>query len=60
VTLQLQAGLDGFLAIEKYILQRRGLFRTAVRRRPFAWQLDEETRAEVDRLLDHLAAAIPK
>jgi 4-hydroxy-tetrahydrodipicolinate synthase len=60
VTLQLQAGLDGFLAIEKYILQRRGLFRTAARRRPHAWQLDEETRAEVDRLLDHLAAAIPK
>ncbi len=58
VTLQLQAGLDGFLAIEKYILHQRGLFRTDLRRRPRAWQLDEETRREVDRLLVHLNAAL--
>lgn len=54
VTLQLQAGLDGFLAIEKYVLQRRGLFATDRRREPFGWSLDEETRAEVDRLLEKL------
>lgn len=51
VALQLQAGLDGFLAIEKYVLHRRGLFATTRRRRPFGWELDDETRAEVDRLL---------
>lgn len=51
VALQLQAGLDGFLAIEKYILVKRGLFRTARRRAPNAWNLDPETQAEVDRLL---------
>jgi 4-hydroxy-tetrahydrodipicolinate synthase len=55
VALQLQAGLDGFLAIEKHVLVRRGLFATEHRRRPHAWQLDDETRAEVDRLLDQLA-----
>jgi 4-hydroxy-tetrahydrodipicolinate synthase len=55
VALQLQAGLDGFLAIEKHVLVRRGLFATEHRRRPYAWQLDDETRAEVDRLLDQLA-----
>ena len=58
VTLQLQAGLDGFLAIEKYVLHKRGLFATTARRRPNSWQLDEQTRAEVDRLLEHLVAAL--
>jgi len=51
VALQLQAGLDGFLAIEKYVLHRRGLFATDHRRRPNTWSLDAETRTEVDRLL---------
>lgn len=58
VTLQLQAGLDGFLAVEKYIMRRRGLFQTEHRRGPLAWKLDAETRQEVDRLLDHLEAAV--
>ena len=58
VALQMQAGLDGFLAIEKYILHRRGLFATPTRRRPNTWQLDEETRLEVDRLLALLQSAI--
>jgi dihydrodipicolinate synthase/N-acetylneuraminate lyase len=51
VSLQLQAGLDGFLAIEKYVLKRCGLFTTDRRREPYGWSLDEETRTEVDRLL---------
>ena len=51
VALQMQAGLDGFLAIEKYLLHRRGLFATDRRRSPHAWSLDEETRREVDRLM---------
>lgn len=54
VALQLQAGLDGFLAIEKYILTRRGIFTSPARRKPYAWSLDDETREEVDRLLDML------
>lgn len=58
VTLQLQAGLDGFLAIEKYVLHRRGLFATDRRRRPNSWRLDQETQHEVERLLDHLQTAI--
>lgn len=57
VALQLQAGLDGFLAVEKYILHQQGLFTTDRRRRPFAWSLDEETRLEIDRLRCHLDAA---
>jgi len=54
VALQLQAGLDGFLAIEKYILVKRGVFNNANRRQPNSWQLDEETAREVDRLLEFM------
>lgn len=58
VALQLQAGLDGFLAIEKYLLKKRGLFRLEKRREPNGWNLDDETRAEVDRLFAILMQAI--
>ena len=54
VALQLQAGLDGFLAIEKYVLKKRGLFTTDRRRRPYSWELDAETEAELERLLRRL------
>ncbi len=54
VSLQLQAGLDGFLAIEKHLMVKRGLFPSARRRGPYGWELDTETAAEVDRLFDHL------
>ena len=56
--LQLQAGLDGFLAIEKYLMVRRGLFTTDRRREPNAWSLDAETQAEVDRLMELLGGAL--
>ncbi|MFH1302002.1 MAG: dihydrodipicolinate synthase family protein [Planctomycetota bacterium] len=58
VALQLQAGLDGFLAIEKYLLVKRGLFQSEQRCMPHAWSLDEETKAEVDRLFDLLLQAL--
>jgi 4-hydroxy-tetrahydrodipicolinate synthase len=54
VALQMQAGLDGFLAIEKHLLVRRGLFAFARRRPPIAWELDRETADEVQRLFDQL------
>jgi dihydrodipicolinate synthase/N-acetylneuraminate lyase len=50
VALQMQAGLDGFLAVEKYLLHRERIFTTARRRKPYVWDLDDESRAEVDRL----------
>ena len=54
VALQLQAGLDGFLAIEKHILVKRGVLPSSRRREPFGWELDAETAAEVERLLSQL------
>ncbi|MEX0818785.1 MAG: dihydrodipicolinate synthase family protein [Pirellulaceae bacterium] len=58
VALQLQAGLDGFLAVEKYVLQKRGIFATAHRRQPLAWEMDDETRQELERLLTLLESAL--
>jgi 2-keto-3-deoxy-L-arabinonate dehydratase len=57
VALQMQAGLDGFIAIEKHILVKRGLFPNARRREPNGWTLDNETAAEVDRLLSIMGVA---
>jgi dihydrodipicolinate synthase/N-acetylneuraminate lyase len=50
VALQMQAGLDGFLAIEKFLLVQQGLFPSERRRKPYRWELDPETAAEVKRL----------
>lgn len=58
VALQLQAGLDGFLAIEKYLLVKRGLWTSERRRTPVGWSLDEETAREVDRLFALLQAQL--
>ena len=58
VALQLQAGLDGFLAIEKFILKHRGIFKNEVRRTPYSWDLDLETSSEILRLLQILDKAI--
>jgi 4-hydroxy-tetrahydrodipicolinate synthase len=58
VALQLQAGLDGFLAVEKYLMHERGLFPNTRRRTPYGWELDTETAAEVDRLFDLMRSAI--
>lgn len=58
VALQMQAGLDGFLAVEKYLLVRRGIFTSAHRRQPYSWELDPETAAEIDRLFDRLLAVL--
>jgi 4-hydroxy-tetrahydrodipicolinate synthase len=58
VAIQLQAGLDGFLAIEKYVMVKQGLFSTPIRRGPLTWEMDPETEAEVDRLLVRLQDAL--
>jgi 4-hydroxy-tetrahydrodipicolinate synthase len=58
VALQTQAALDGFLAVEKYLLVKRGIITSERRRKPYAWELDSETAAEVDRLFAQLQTAL--
>ena len=52
--ISLQPTLDAFLAVEKYLLVKRGVFRNAIVRGPVGYHLDEPTRHEVDRLFDRL------
>ncbi|WP_165071920.1 dihydrodipicolinate synthase family protein [Paludisphaera rhizosphaerae] len=53
-----QQSLDAFLAVEKHLLMRQGVFRNAIVRGPVGYKLDEETRLEVDRLFDLVTAAV--
>lgn len=53
-----QVGLDGFLAVEKYLLKKQGIFKNTVVRGPVSFRLDEETRWEVDRLFELVVRAV--
>ena len=44
--------------VEKYLMHRRGLFPTTRRRKPYGWELDAETAAEVDRLFERLQRSL--
>jgi 4-hydroxy-tetrahydrodipicolinate synthase len=50
----MQNSLDAFLAIEKYLLVKQGIFRNTIVRGPVGYILDDETRREIDRLFDHI------
>jgi dihydrodipicolinate synthase/N-acetylneuraminate lyase len=54
----MQNSLDAFLAVEKHLLVRQGVFRNTIIRGPVGYVLEEETRREVDRLFDLLQFAI--
>ncbi|MFQ5731166.1 MAG: dihydrodipicolinate synthase family protein [Planctomycetaceae bacterium] len=54
----LQTSLDAFLAVEKYLLVKRGIFRNRRVRGPVGYRLDEKTRSEVDRLYATLMAVL--
>jgi 4-hydroxy-tetrahydrodipicolinate synthase len=55
--ISMQTSLDAFLAVEKHLLVRQGVFKNTIVRGPVGFQLDEETRREVDRLFDRLIEA---
>jgi dihydrodipicolinate synthase/N-acetylneuraminate lyase len=52
----LQTSIDAFLAIEKHLLVRQGVFKNTITRGPVGYLLDEETKCEIDRLFDMLMA----
>ena len=54
----MQNSLDAFLAVEKHLLVRQGIFKNTIVRPPVGYRLDDETRREVDRLFDLLRAVI--
>lgn len=56
--ISLQTSLDAFLAVEKHLLLRQGIFKNTIIRGPVGFRLNEETRREVDRLFERLMEAI--
>ncbi|MEX2316992.1 MAG: dihydrodipicolinate synthase family protein [Pirellulales bacterium] len=54
----LQNSLDAFLAIEKHLLVKQGIFKNAIVRGPVGYALDGPTRREVDRLFALLSEAV--
>jgi 4-hydroxy-tetrahydrodipicolinate synthase len=50
----IQTSLDGFLAVEKYLLVKQGIFTGTHVRGPVGFSLDDPTRREIDRLYDLL------
>jgi 4-hydroxy-tetrahydrodipicolinate synthase len=55
----LQKTLDAYLAVEKHLLVRQGVFQNTVVRGPVGWRMTDSIRTTVDRLFDALLAAIP-
>ena len=53
----LQNSLDAFLAVEKHLLVKQGVFRNTIIRGPVGYALDDPTRQEIDRLFDLLTRA---
>jgi dihydrodipicolinate synthase/N-acetylneuraminate lyase len=56
--INLQTTIDSFVAIEKHILVRQGVIGSARARPTSDYALDDETRDEVDRLVDRLRAIV--
>ncbi|NQV23459.1 MAG: dihydrodipicolinate synthase family protein [Rhodopirellula sp.] len=54
----LQTSLDAYLAVEKHLLCRQGVFKNTIIRGPVAFHLDDELKATVDQLFDKLCQAI--
>ncbi len=52
------SNLDSFVAMEKHLLVRQGVLPDARQRQPVAFVLDPQTRDELDRLTDRLAAVV--
>jgi 4-hydroxy-tetrahydrodipicolinate synthase len=54
----MQNSLDAFLAVEKHLLVRQGIFKNEIVRGPVGSVLDDETRREIDRLFDRMIEAV--
>jgi 4-hydroxy-tetrahydrodipicolinate synthase len=58
VMVGMQPSLDAFVAVEKHLLHRQGVFGSTAVRSPAGFRLDDETASEIDRLFDQLVEAV--
>lgn len=56
--ISMQPSLDTFLAVEKYLLMKQGVFENRLIRGPVSFHLDAETEREVDSLFVRLADVV--
>jgi len=56
--ISIQTSLDAFLAVEKHLLLRQGIFKNTIVRGPVGFRLNEETQREVGGLFERLMEAI--
>jgi dihydrodipicolinate synthase/N-acetylneuraminate lyase len=56
--ISMQTSLDAFLAVEKHLLQRQGIFTNTLVRGPVGYHLSEQDRRRVDHLFDQLMEAV--
>lgn len=56
--LGLVAGLDTYVALEKFLLTRQGVLPSSRQRQPVSFELDADTAAESERLVRRLARAV--
>jgi dihydrodipicolinate synthase/N-acetylneuraminate lyase len=56
--ISMQTSLDAFLAVEKHLLLRQGIFKNTIVRGPVGFRFNEESRREVDRLFEEVMEAI--
>lgn len=56
--ISMQTSLDGFLAVEKHLLKRQGIFKNTLVRGPVGFKLDPETTREVERQFDRMIGEI--
>jgi len=53
-----QTSLDAYVAVEKYLLVKQGVFVNTNQRGPVGFKLDEQTKSKIDLAYSELAAAI--
>ena len=56
--IEMQKSLDAFLAVEKHLLCRQGIFENRLVRGPVGWRMDANTQASIDRLFDQAMAVL--
>ena len=56
--ISMQTSLDSFVAVEKHLLVRQGIFPSGAMREPVGDVLDAQGREEADRLMDLIRAAV--
>jgi 4-hydroxy-tetrahydrodipicolinate synthase len=54
----MQTSLDAFLAVEKHLLVRQGVFKNTLVRGPVGFALDRETKREIERQFDRMLSAV--